>query len=261
MVAVPLVVVIASSLVVTIACTVTLILRTSSSLNSPLDAWGSKDLFSKDSNIPTPSSATLIVSSNGFFSPPDASTFQLPPSTANASSSFTAATLLAYILSGYNLLNSTSSFQFISDMNSQLSQNVTKVGSSNTVWPNLINASLAFSDSLELAVVSANASSSSSSKSIEKDQIVTFVERSLGLDFSPVVMLFGTNGEAECVWVIALGFNGNSFLILNPTSTTTSSGKVFLQPAQWVERDQVYSSWNCSGSRLVRLAMTFRKRK
>ena len=211
MVSVPFVSVVSTSVIITIGCVIATILRVSdapSSSSSSKNLWGSShDFFSKDSSVATPSSGTIESSFPAKFYVPSHEPY-LSPSIS-----------LAYIFT--NLLSSSSD----DDSQQQQQENVdlvnnltTQMQSSpfeGTKWTNVVNASVGYSNLIELGVVSApnNTRSTSSSSAPASADSISFIERSIGLDSAPVMVLTQQQNSQQqmCIWKVIVGFTPSSF--------------------------------------------------
>ena len=263
MVSVPFVSVVSTSVIITIGCVIATILRVSdapSSSSSSKNLWGSSshDFFSKDSSVATPTSGNIESSFPAKFYVPSHEPY-LSPSIS-----------LAYIFTSLLSSSSDDSQQQQQKDNVDLVNNLkTQMQSSpfeGTKWTNVVNTSVGYSNLIELGVVSAPNNTSTSSAPASADSI-SFIERSIGLDSAPVMVLTQQKNSQQqmCIWKVIVGFSPSSFLIVDPTTIATTDGDNVLASAAVTAKNDLYQDWSCQDTlnqrQLTNLAIAFRNKK
>jgi hypothetical protein len=123
-------------------------------------------------------------------------------------------------------------------------------------WPSIINISTSFFKNQQqfiAGVVSGNSSDPSSYAATTStttngraNQQVQFVERSIGLDFVPV-LLFVKNDENsfdDCSWIVCVGYNSDSFLIADSNNNNAE----IMDAPKWVSKSSIYEKWSCKNA-------------
>lgn len=253
MVSIPYATLILSSLVITIACTTTCIIRINSAPDTtPREAWGLQDFFSKNNKLPTPSSSQLQTPTTPFPIPDQASGTSTSIFSASVSLAYTFSLLISSLVSSSNAVSIAN--QMISDLKQTSSVNP----NATMYWPSVVNISTSFFSSQNFlsGAVTGN-SSDPSSYSTPSSQQIEFLERSLGLDNVPVLMLL--QAQNDCSWVVCVGYNSDSFFIVDPFVSSSSANH--MDAPKWVQRSSIYNRWSCSnaGKIYYQLALAIKK--
>lgn len=261
MVSVPYASLVVSSFVIAIACTTTCIVRMNQAPDiTPDEAWGIKDFFSKNSRLPTPDSSQVPNAA--------AVSFPIPDQGTTSNSIFSASVALAYT---FSLLNNslvsanTNAISITNQLISDLTQSSSKHPNGTMYWPAVINISTNFfasSQNFLSGVVSGNSSdpASYSSENGNKNTQIQFLERTIGLDNVPVLMMLRReqSQQNDCHWVVCSGYNAPSLLISDPF---VSSNANQMDAPKWVERATIYDKWSCenAGKTYYQLAVAVKK--